>query len=141
MGGWALVWLGCLTISGLLASIARKLYLRQGIGIGTFKRIYGRSERRGVRPNRFRESSGSVARWVLKELERLKVVEKDKNGYVVVGCWLLVLLSSLFTRSGGTHVPLFSAAGSLPQLVSAIWTALLALSPPRTPLLLLLFKL
>ena len=65
----------------LVASIARKLYLRQGIGLGTFKKIYGRRERRGVMPTRFREGSGSIARWILKELERLKVVEKDKNGY------------------------------------------------------------
>lgn len=67
-----------------LASIARKLYLRQGIGLGTFKKIYGRRERRGVMPIRFREGSGSIARWILKELERLKVVEKDKNGYVAL---------------------------------------------------------
>eukprot|EP01085_Mycamoeba_gemmipara_P004730 Mycagemm_TRINITY_DN7357_c0_g1::TRINITY_DN7357_c0_g1_i1::g.4730::m.4730 type:complete len:171 gc:universal TRINITY_DN7357_c0_g1_i1:534-22(-) len=62
------------------ASIARKLYLRQGIGLGTFKKIYGRRERRGVMPIRFREGSGSIPRWILKELERLKIVEKDKNG-------------------------------------------------------------
>lgn len=71
-------------LTHLLASIARKLYLRSGIGLGTFKRIYGFRERRGVMPRRSRDGSGSVPRWILKELERLKVVEKDKNGYAIV---------------------------------------------------------
>jgi hypothetical protein len=114
------------------ASIARKLYLRQGIGLGTFKKIYGRRQRRGVLPIRFREGSGSIARWILKELERLKVVEKDKSGCVFF-CWVSSSAYLIISR-------LSSAAGSLLRLVSVISIALLALLPASTPLWLLLSK-
>merc|ERR1712146_319260 len=56
------------------ASIARKVYVRGGLGVGGLKKIYG------VRPTHFATSSGAIARHLMKELERLKVVEKDKNG-------------------------------------------------------------
>lgn len=76
-------------------------------------------------PRRSRDGSGSIPRWILKELERLKVVEKDKNGYAI-------LFPNNFLTSDLLDL---SAAGSSPPLVSAILTALLALSPARTPLL------
>jgi len=61
------------------ASVARKIYLRGGIGIGTFKRIYGGTYNRGSRPSRFQTASGSVVRHVLKQLESLKVIEISKG--------------------------------------------------------------
>jgi len=60
------------------ASIARKLYLRSGVGIGTFERIYGSSKRRGVRPSHFAKGSGSIARHAIHSLEKLKLIEPDR---------------------------------------------------------------
>jgi len=66
------------------ASMARKLYLRQGIGIGAFKRIYGGRKNNGASPSHFALSSGSVARHALKQLEALKVIEKHPKGGRVI---------------------------------------------------------
>jgi ribosomal protein S19E (S16A) len=62
------------------ASMARKIYLRQGIGVGAFRKIYGGRKSNGVRPSHFARSSGSIARDCLKQLERLDIVEKDPKG-------------------------------------------------------------
>jgi small subunit ribosomal protein S19e len=62
------------------ASMARKIYLRQGIGVGAFRKIYGGRKSNGVRPSHFAKSSGSIARDCLKQLERLDIVEKDPKG-------------------------------------------------------------
>jgi small subunit ribosomal protein S19e len=64
------------------ASIARKIYLRGGIGIGRLKRIYGGSKRNNPSASHFRTGSGSVARHAVHALEKLGVIEKDKNGFV-----------------------------------------------------------
>jgi len=61
------------------AAIARKIYLRPGLGIGDFKRHFGGCYSNGSRPRHFAKSSGSVCRHALKQLEKLKVVEKDKK--------------------------------------------------------------
>lgn len=63
------------------ASIARKLYLRGGIGIGTFKKIYGGPKAIGCRRQHFTEASGSIIRSILANLEKMGLVEKDKKGY------------------------------------------------------------
>jgi len=64
------------------ASMARKIYLRggRGIGIGSFRKIYGSKKRYGTAPSHFTLSSGSVARHILHDLEKVKVVEKDPKG-------------------------------------------------------------
>ncbi|XP_039687771.1 40S ribosomal protein S19-2 [Medicago truncatula] len=49
------------------ASIARKIYLRGGLGVGAFQRIYGGSQRNGSRPPHFCKSSGSIARHILQQ--------------------------------------------------------------------------
>lgn len=64
----------------LSASMARKIYLRGGIGVGAFKKIYGGRKSNGVRPSHFAKSSGSIARHCLKQLEALNIVEKDPKG-------------------------------------------------------------
>ena len=63
-----------------VASVARKVYLHGGTGVGSIRKIYGGSKRNGVAPKHFGFSSGSVARAVLKQLETLKIVEKDPRG-------------------------------------------------------------
>jgi len=62
------------------ASMARKIYLRHGIGVGAFRKIYGGRKSNGVRPSHFVKSSGSIARDCFKQLERLDIVEKDSKG-------------------------------------------------------------
>merc|ERR1711916_19247 len=63
------------------ASIARKVYLRKNIGVGSFRRLYGGAINRGHCPSRFAKASGHIPRAALKELQRLKIVEVDeKNG-------------------------------------------------------------
>ena len=51
------------------ASMARKIYLRKGIGVGGFCKIYGG-----------RKSSGSIDRHILQQLEMMNIVEMDPNG-------------------------------------------------------------
>jgi len=62
------------------ASIARRIYLKPGIGVGALKTIYGARQNRGTRPSRHAKASGSVARKALQSLEKLKLLEADPNG-------------------------------------------------------------
>ena len=61
------------------AAMARRVYLRSGIGVGAFKRIFGGRKMRGTRPEKFMTGSGSICRHILKELESLKIIEKVPN--------------------------------------------------------------
>ena len=61
------------------ASIARKVYLRPGTGVGALNKVYGGSKRNGVRPSHFCTASGAVTRSCLANLEALKVIEKDSK--------------------------------------------------------------
>ncbi|KAL2906170.1 40S ribosomal protein S19-2 [Bienertia sinuspersici] len=60
--------------------MARKIYLRGGLGVGAFRRIYGGSKRNGSRPPHFGKSSVSFARQILQQLEKMKIVEIDPRG-------------------------------------------------------------
>lgn len=62
------------------ASMARKIYLRGGLGVGSFQRIYGGSKRNGSRPPHFGKSSGSVARHILQQLQNMNIVELEPRG-------------------------------------------------------------
>ncbi|KAH9605290.1 hypothetical protein KSS87_009172 [Heliosperma pusillum] len=62
------------------ASIARKVYLRGGVGVGGFRRIYGGSKRNGSAPRHFCKSSGSVARNILQQLQNINIIEIDPKG-------------------------------------------------------------
>ena len=62
------------------ASMARKIYLRGGLGVGAFKRIYGGSKRNGSRPPHFCESSGAIARHILQQLQEMNIVDVDPKG-------------------------------------------------------------
>eukprot|EP00271_Cylindrocystis_brebissonii_P015856 TRINITY_DN38902_c0_g1_i1.p1 TRINITY_DN38902_c0_g1~~TRINITY_DN38902_c0_g1_i1.p1 ORF type:complete len:167 (-),score=30.43 TRINITY_DN38902_c0_g1_i1:440-883(-) len=61
------------------ASIARKVYLRQNLGVGKLRRQYGGPKNNGSRPSHFRKSSGSIARHVLQQLESINIVEIDQT--------------------------------------------------------------
>ncbi|RRT62733.1 hypothetical protein B296_00019147 [Ensete ventricosum] len=62
------------------ASMARKIYLRQGIGVGGFQKIYGGRKRNGSCPPHFCKSSGAIARHILRQLERMNIIEIDFKG-------------------------------------------------------------
>lgn len=64
--------------------MARKIYLRQGIGVGGFQKIYGGRKRNGSRPPHFCKSSGSIARHVLQQLEKMNIIELDPKGLETV---------------------------------------------------------
>lgn len=65
-----------------VASIARLVYLNKGLGVGTLRKIHGGSKRRGTRASTHAKASGSIARKALQALEKIKVVECDKDGCV-----------------------------------------------------------
>ncbi|TPX72672.1 hypothetical protein SpCBS45565_g00205 [Spizellomyces sp. 'palustris'] len=62
------------------ASVARHVYLRNGVGVGGLKKNYGGRQNRGNRPHHHSNSSGSIARKVMQSLEKIKVLEMDPNG-------------------------------------------------------------
>ncbi|RAL45203.1 unnamed protein product [Cuscuta campestris] len=62
------------------ASMARKIYLRGGLGVGAFQRIYGGNKRNGSRPSHFCKSSGAIARHILQQLKELNIVDIDPRG-------------------------------------------------------------
>ena len=51
------------------ASMVRKVYIRKGMGVGAFKKVYGSQKRRGTCTNVFTKSSGKIARYILQQLE------------------------------------------------------------------------
>jgi len=59
------------------ASVARKIYLRGGMGIGAFKKVYGGSNKRGPRPCKFGTGSGKLARYIVQQLTSIGVVENN----------------------------------------------------------------
>lgn len=60
--------------------MARKIYLRQGIGVGDFQKIYGGRKRNGSRPPHFCKSSGAVARNILQQLQAMNIIDVDPKG-------------------------------------------------------------
>eukprot|EP01105_Mastigella_eilhardi_P005701 TRINITY_DN1735_c0_g1_i1.p2 TRINITY_DN1735_c0_g1~~TRINITY_DN1735_c0_g1_i1.p2 ORF type:complete len:187 (-),score=59.86 TRINITY_DN1735_c0_g1_i1:104-664(-) len=63
------------------AAVARRIYLRNGTGVGALRKIYGTKKNNGCMPGHFTIASGSVLRSVVQQLEALKVVEKDPSGH------------------------------------------------------------
>ena len=59
------------------AAVARRIYLRKGLGIGALRRSFGGRSNRGTRPSHTKRASGSIIRHACKQLEKLKVIEKD----------------------------------------------------------------
>jgi small subunit ribosomal protein S19e len=65
------------------ASVARKIYINPGLGVGAFaKYIYGGIERRGCRRNTHGRAARGIVRNVLKQLEQLDIVAQrpDSKG-------------------------------------------------------------
>mmetsp|Transcript_18157 Transcript_18157/g.28070 ORF Transcript_18157/g.28070 Transcript_18157/m.28070 type:complete len:153 (+) Transcript_18157:431-889(+) len=62
------------------ASIARKVYLRPGVGVGQLQKWYGGNYRNGARTEHFRKASSGIIRSVLIQLQEMKVVEPMPSG-------------------------------------------------------------
>jgi len=62
------------------ASLARKVYIRKGTGVGAFSKVYGRKNRNGVMKNKCSTSSKKVIRYLLQQLGDMGLVEVDQNG-------------------------------------------------------------
>merc|ERR1712190_497701 len=62
------------------ASMVRKIYIRAGMGVGAFRKVYGGQMRRGTQKNVFAKGSGKIARYILQQLEEMGLVEQDDNG-------------------------------------------------------------
>jgi small subunit ribosomal protein S19e len=62
-----------------LASLARKFYISKGNGVGKLKKKYGKKKRRGSNVSKKRPSSGKIIRFALQQLEKLKIIQKDKH--------------------------------------------------------------
>lgn len=53
--------------------------MRPGTSIGDLKQIYGGNGRNGPRPSHFTNSSGAIARHIVKQLEKVGIVEKNEG--------------------------------------------------------------
>ena len=62
------------------ASIARKVYLRPGVGVGALRKWYGCAFKNGVRHQHFKRANAGIIRSVLLQLEEMKVTEKCESG-------------------------------------------------------------
>jgi small subunit ribosomal protein S19e len=62
------------------ASVARKVYLRPGVGVGQLRKWYGGNMRKGTRTEHFRKANSGIIRSVLLQLEEMKVTEKCESG-------------------------------------------------------------
>ena len=61
------------------ASILRKIYIKDGIGVERLRAEYGGSRDRGSKPNKARSGSGSIVRRALQQLEKAGYVKKVKG--------------------------------------------------------------
>ncbi|KAJ6829643.1 40S ribosomal protein S19-like [Iris pallida] len=66
------------------ASMAKKIYLRQGIGVGGFQKMYGGRKRNRSKPQHFCNSSGVVARNILQLLQAMNIIDVDPKGGRVI---------------------------------------------------------
>jgi small subunit ribosomal protein S19e len=62
------------------ASIARKVYLRPGVGVGALRKWYGGAFKNGVRAQHFKKANAGIIRSVLIQLENMKVAEPSAGG-------------------------------------------------------------
>ena len=61
------------------ASILRQAYTREVVGVGRLRTRYGGRKNRGVRPARFKKSSGKMIRVILQQAEKAGLVETVKS--------------------------------------------------------------
>lgn len=62
------------------ASILRKIYLNQHIGVGRLRKIYGGARSMGLRPRHFKKAGGKIIRLILQQLEKAELIKTVKGG-------------------------------------------------------------
>lgn len=62
------------------AAVVRKVYLRQGTGVGALRKRFGGNYRRGAAPERHQDCAGGHIRSILLNLDKLKITEKTEKG-------------------------------------------------------------
>ena len=64
------------------AAVVRKIYLRGGIGVGAFQKIYGGAKSNGSRRPHFAKAAAGLHRNILQALTEIDLVakKKDKKG-------------------------------------------------------------
>ncbi len=63
-----------------VASIARHIYLRPGVGVGALRTVHGSAKNNGSRPCHHYKASANILRKSLQALEKLRLLEKDSQG-------------------------------------------------------------
>ncbi|MCL4116028.1 UNVERIFIED_CONTAM: hypothetical protein GTU68_028257, partial [Idotea baltica] len=66
-----------------VAALARKVYLRPRTGVRLLSHIYGKKYRVNSRPPRHEHAGTKVIRWSLQQLEKNKIIKKDKKGDIL----------------------------------------------------------
>eukprot|EP00341_Mesodinium_pulex_P010059 CAMPEP_0116948124 /NCGR_PEP_ID=MMETSP0467-20121206/38117_1 /TAXON_ID=283647 /ORGANISM="Mesodinium pulex, Strain SPMC105" /LENGTH=182 /DNA_ID=CAMNT_0004632479 /DNA_START=44 /DNA_END=592 /DNA_ORIENTATION=+ len=61
------------------AAVARKVYLKPGLGVGGLSRVFGGPERKGVKPMHFRNCYRGILRHIIQQLEKVGVIEIDEE--------------------------------------------------------------
>jgi len=62
------------------AAIARKIYLRQHLGVGSLRKYFGSLNDRGTKTEHFQRAAGNNIRDILKQLEEHNVVVRADKG-------------------------------------------------------------
>jgi len=62
------------------AAVARHVYVRQGVGVGAFRRIFGSPKNNGVGRHHKTKAAGGHIRLILRQLEAMRIVEKCSGG-------------------------------------------------------------
>ena len=62
------------------ASIMRKFYLKEPLGVDDLRLMYGGRKNKGVKPEHFYKGGGTVIRKILQQLEAAGLVMKTKKG-------------------------------------------------------------
>jgi len=61
------------------ASILRKIYLNQYIGVERLRKMYGGVRSKGLKPVHFRKAGGKIIRLILQQLEKAELVKTIKG--------------------------------------------------------------
>ncbi len=61
------------------ASLLRRLYIDNSVGVERLRSYFGGKKRRGHKPAHFRKSSGNIIRKIIQQLEASGLVEKNTN--------------------------------------------------------------
>jgi len=58
------------------ASILRQIYIHNVVGVNRLKTRYGSKQNRGMKPEKFKKSSGKIIRVILQQCEAAELLEK-----------------------------------------------------------------